>query len=218
MSITRRWLAVIAALGAPALLVLPGCSSGGSISAAANTSPSPASQTYTSKAFMVPLTVTVDASLKSPPNPDSPRLLFWDAAKSSADKVTFLVPAKVYLPDGATEAPPKDYLKWIQGLTQFGGKFSDVTKVNVDGHPATLMTATSIYGELEDTLGCSSISADPSTNGKVCFGIPNDLIKRIAVIPLGNITLVAWASTSKAHPDMAFLAMFERMLRSLRFR
>jgi hypothetical protein len=218
-SMTHRWLAVIAVLSALALLVLPGCSSGGSTSAPAKASPSPpASQRYASKAFVVPLTVTVDASLKSPPNPDSSHLLFWDAANSSTDKVTFLVPAKVYLPDSSTpEAPPKDYLKWLQGFTQFGGKFSNVTKINVDGHPATLMTATSIYGELEDTLGCSSASADPSANDKVCFGVPDDLIKRIAVIPLGNTTLVAWARTSKAHPDMAFFAMFERMLKSVRF-
>jgi hypothetical protein len=41
-------------------------------------------QTYSSKAFVLPLTVTVDAALKSPPNPDSPNLLSWDAAASDA--------------------------------------------------------------------------------------------------------------------------------------
>ena len=76
MLMTRYRLVVLAALGALALLVLPGCSSGGTTSApakASTASPSPpASQTYASKTFVVPLTTTVDASLKSPPHPHTP--------------------------------------------------------------------------------------------------------------------------------------------------
>lgn len=102
MSITRYRLAVMAALSALTLLLLPGCSSGGSTSGpakASTSSPSsPVGQTYASKAFVVPLTITVDASLKSPPNPDSRHLLSWDAAASSSNKVRFLVPVNLYRP------------------------------------------------------------------------------------------------------------------------
>ncbi len=60
---------------------------------------------------MVPLTVTVDAALKSPPNLDSPNLLSWDAASNVDNSVRFLVPVVLYRPGSSTpEAPPKDYL------------------------------------------------------------------------------------------------------------
>jgi hypothetical protein len=40
------------------------------------------SQTYSSKAFVVPLTVTVDPALKSPPILESSHFLTWDAMAS----------------------------------------------------------------------------------------------------------------------------------------
>ena len=51
-----------------------------------------------------------------------------------------------------------------------------------------------------------------------CYGIGPDTVLRLAVIPVGKTTLLAWARTSKANPDEAFFAMFERMLNSVRFR
>jgi hypothetical protein len=93
-------------------LLVSGCGGGGETSApttAANTPPSSsASQTYSSKAFVVPFTVTVDAAaLKSPPNPDSPNLLSWDAAASDVDNaVRFFVPVIVY-PQAVTPRRPR---------------------------------------------------------------------------------------------------------------
>jgi hypothetical protein len=222
---TRSRLAVAASLSALTLLVMAGCSSAASTSALATASApataspsSPAGQTYASKAFVVPLAVTVDASLKSPPNPDSRNLLSWDAADGSGNKVRFLVPVNLYRPGSpAPEAPPKDYLAYLQGLTSQGVKLSNVTKVTVDGHPATLMSATTTNGSglLDGSLGCPTVGADQAEG---CFGVQPDLILRIAVISVGNSTLLAWARTNKAFPDPAFLAMFERMLKSVRFR
>ena len=158
----------------------------------------------------------VDASLKSPPSPDSRNLLSWDAADGSSNKVRFLVPVNLYPPGKAVpEALPKDYLTYLQGLTSQGVKLSNVTKVTVDGHPATLMTATTSSGNLDGSLGCPAVGAD---QGEGCFGVQPDLSLRIAVIPVGNSTLLAWARTSKAVPDAAFVAMFETMLKSVRFR
>jgi len=168
----------------------------------------------------VPLTVTVDASLKSPPNPDSRNLLSWDAAHDSSAKVRFLVPVNLYRPGSVfPEAPPKDYLTYLQGLTSQGIiKLSDVTKITVDGHPATLMSVTSTNDSelLNGSLGCPKVGADRSEG---CFGFQPDLSTRIAVIPVGNSTLLSWARTSKGSPDTAaFFAMFEAMLKSVRFR
>jgi hypothetical protein len=169
----------------------------------------------------VPLSVTVDASLKSPPHLDSRNLLYWDVANSSVNKVRFLVPTNLYRPGSSiSEAPPKDYLKYLQGLTSHGVELSDVVKITVDGHPATLMTATSTsaagpQGFFDGTLGCPNTGADQSEG---CYGIQPDLSVRLAVIPVGNTTLLAWARTSNPHPNEAFFAMFERMLNSVRFR
>jgi hypothetical protein len=228
MSVTRYRLAVIAAVSALALLVLPGCGGGGSTSALtkASTAPpsspsSPASQRYASKDFMLPLTVAVDASLKSPPAVDFTTFLTWDAANSSFNKVRFLVPTNLYRPGSLNpEAPPKNYLKYLRGLTSHGVKLSNVAKITVDGHPATLMTASTTSAArppdfFNGIIGC----ADPADDRvEACYGIPPIVILRIAVIPVGKTTLLAWARTSKAHPDEAFFAMFERMLNSVRFR
>lgn len=228
MSMTRYRLAALAALSALALLVLPGCSSGGTTSALTKAStapppppPSPASQTYASKDFMLPLTVTVDASLKSPPAVDFTTFLTWDAAHSSSNKVRFLVPTNLYRPGSLNpEAPPKNYLTYLRGLTSHGVKLSNVVKITVDGHPATLMTAASDSaagppGFFDGTIGCPDPASDQEES---CYGIQPDIVIRLAVIPVGKTTLLAWARTSKANPDETFFAMFERMLKSVRFR
>ena len=206
-------------LAALALLAVWGCSSGGNTSAPAKASTaSPASQTYASKNFMLPLTVTVEASLKSPPVVDSQTFLTWDAARSSSNKVRFLLPTNLYRPGSIDpEAPPKNYLKYLQSLTSYSAQFSNVTKVTVDGHPATLMTATSTGPPelLAGTLGCPRTDADQVEG---CYGIVPTTVARLAIIPVGKTTLLAWARTSKANPDEAFFAMFERMLNSVRFR
>ena len=209
---------------AAAALALTACgaaagTSGGTQKDHAASPSSPTGQTYASKAFVVPLTVTVDASLKSPPNPDSRNLLSWDAAHDSSGKVRFLVPVNLYRPgSSAPEPPPRDYLAYLQGFTSQGVKYSDMAKITVDGHPATLMSVTSTNdsGLLDGSLGCPTVGAD---QGEGCFGFQPDLSIRIAVIPVGNSTLLAWARTSKDSPDTAaFFALFGTMLKSVRFR
>ena len=225
MPVTGHRVAVIAALSALALLAAAGCSSGDSTAARARASTAPpattASHTYVSKNFRPPLTVTVDAPLKSPPETDFTTFLTWDAVNSSVNKVRFLVPTNLYRPGSSiSQAPPKNYLKYLRGLTRQGVKLSNVVKITVDGHPATLMTATSAaaagpLGFFDGTLGCPDPANEQSD---ACFGIEPEFLLRLAVIPVGKTTLLAWARTSTAHPDGAFFAMFEKMLSSVRFR
>ena len=224
MATTRRRTAMIT-LCALTLLAVSGCGNGAKTSAPATTSATPASsaatQTYSSKAFVVPLTVTVDAGLKSPPNPDSPNLLSWDAAASDVDNaVRFFVPVIVYPPGSDTpQVPPKDYLTYLQSQTKDGAEFSKVTKITVDGHPATLMNVTTSRPEgfLSGSIGCSERTADKH-DGDRCRGIQPDWLARMAVIDLGDTTLLTWARMHKDNPDPAFVAMFEQLLSSVRFR
>jgi hypothetical protein len=216
---------VIVTLCGLALLAVSSCGgSEDSTSTTASTAPaaSAAGQTYSSKVFVVPFTVTVDAAaLKSPPNPDSPNLLSWDAAASDVDNaVRFFVPVIVYPPGSDTpQAPPKDYLKYLQSQTKDGAEFSKVTKITVDGHPATLMNVTTSRPEgfLSGSIGCSERTADKH-DGDRCRGIQPEAILRMAVIDLGETTLLTWARMHKDNPDPAFVAMFEQMLTTVRFR
>ena len=159
------------------------------------------------------------ASASRSANPDSPNLLSWDSAASDAtNAVRFLVPVELYRPGSSTpEAPPKDYLTYLQGQTKDGVEFSKATKITVDGHPAMLMNVTTSRpeGSLNGSLGCPKRGAD---QGDGCFGIQPDLILRLAVIDLGKTTLLAWARMNKNNPDPAFVAMFERMITTVRFR
>lgn len=224
MAATRRRTAMVT-LCALTLLAVAGCGNGAKPSAPITTpetlGSAAATQTYSSKALVVPLTVTVDAGLKSPPNPDSANLLSWDAAASDENKVRFLVPVELYRPgSSAPVAPPKDYLTYLQGQAKDGAELSKVTKITVDGHPATLMNLTRTIdashpeGFLDGSLGCPERGADQAEG---CFGPQPDLLLRLAVVDVGETTLLAWARMNKDNPDPAFAAMFEQMLSSVRF-
>jgi hypothetical protein len=201
--------------------VTTACSSNGTSGSAPSASPEasasgPIGQRYTTTSFKVPLTVIVEPLLKSPPNPDSPNLLSWDAALSPNEAVRFLIPVELYSPgSSAPRPPPRNYLDYLRGQAAHGGKFSHISTITVDGHPGTLMTATARDG-LDGSLGCPVRGADQADG---CFGLQPDLSLRIAVIDMGaGTTLLAWARTGKEAPDAEFVAMFERMLASVQFK
>jgi hypothetical protein len=227
MMATTQRRTVIVSLCAVAVLAVSGCGGGGTASSASShaatsaTAPtsasSAASQTYSSKAFVVPLTVTVDPALQSPPNRDSSHLLTWDAAATEENKVRFMVPVVVFRPENQTpETPPKEeYLKFLMAQTNWGAEFSKVSKITVDGRPATLMDVTTNQ-EVSGSLGC--IERVSNKHADSCFGLQPDYHLRLAVIDVGDTTLLAWARTGIDNPDEAFRAMFERMLTAVRFR
>jgi hypothetical protein len=79
---TTRRRTVTVLLCAVALGPVSGCGGGGNSTASTPTPSTTAmsslgSQSYASKAFVLPLTVTVDPVLKAPPSIDSRNLLSW---------------------------------------------------------------------------------------------------------------------------------------------
>lgn len=217
-------------LCAVAVVAVSGCGGGGGAttskhptSTTSTTSTSSAGgQNYSGKAFVLPLTLTVDAVLKSPPNRDSHNFLSWDAVSSDGNAVRFFVPVELYRPgSSAPEAPPKDYLTYLKGFSAAGAEMSNVVKTSVDGHPATLMNLTwdidagHPEGFFNGALGCPTAGADQAEG---CFGPQPDLMLRLAVIDVGGTTLLAWARMNRDNPDPSFAAMFERMLTTVRFR
>jgi hypothetical protein len=213
---------VLVTLCGLALLTVSGCGGGETSAPTTASTPPPASaasQTYSSKAFVVPLTVTVDAALKSPPIRDSSHFLTWDAGASEENKIRFLVPVVVFRAGKETpQAPPKDYLKYLMAQAKDGAVFSNVTKITVDGRPATLMNTTTYdpEGFLSGLLGC--IERVSNKHKDPCYGIQPGYSLRLAVIDVGDTTLLAWSRSLGVVPDKEFFAMFERMLQSVRFR
>lgn len=221
MMATTQRRTVMVSICAVALLAVAGCGGGGTTSSASSPSTTVASsaesQTYSSKAFLVPLTVTVDPALKSPPAADSSHFLTWLASEPPVRAVRFLVPVVVFPAGKETpQAPPKEYLKYLMAQAKGGALFTNVTKTTVDGHPATLMDAigTAPEGFLSGLLGCPKRT---SNKHKDCFGLQPGYVLRLAVIDVGDTTLLTWATAPGAR-DEEFFAMYERMLQSVRFR
>jgi hypothetical protein len=215
-------LSTLAFVGILALLAAAGCASAPAASPRV-ASPSPQAlasrsvgQSYSTTSFKVPFTVNVDPLLKSPPSLDSPGLLSWDAVASTDEKVRFLIPVELYPPgSSAPQPPPANYLEYLRGQAAQGAKFSNIATITVDGHAATLMTATTSTST-DGSLGCPVVGAD---RGEGCYGLQPDLSLRIAVIEIGpGSTLVAWARTGIDAPDDAFVSMFERMLASVQIK
>jgi hypothetical protein len=188
-------------------------SSNAATSSAAPSSAAPSK--YISKGFSIPLTVTVPASLKPQPTLDSRTFLTWESVLADERAVRFLQPVVVYRPGSASpQAPPKNYLTYLRGQVSHGAKFANVKTISVDGHPATMMTATTTQA-LDGSLGCPTIN----TAADKCFGLQTDLALRIAVIDVNGKTLLAWAKTNDRDVNVPiFFAEFAAMLQGLKFR
>lgn len=187
-------------------------------SSAARVTASASPVVYTSKAFAVPLTVTVPASLGTRPAQDTRTFLTWDTSES--DKVRFLLPVAVYPPGKDDPVKPpgsyQDYLALLRGLADYHAKWRDEVDTTVDGHPATLMTATTDWS-LNGTLGCPEADGDAHDD---CYGLQPEYALRVAVIDIGERTpLVSWTTvnTDQQRDTSAAFTRFEAILRSLKF-
>jgi hypothetical protein len=233
----HRGTAALTLLVTVVLAALTGCgsdasSSGGSSSTASASSSSPSAQSsapaepsgpesYSTESFVVPMTVTVDTWLTTAaPQDDSPHLLYW-AAKVDDSRVRFLVPVVTYAPGTDQQIdPPADFVAYLHSQPNF--QLKDETSTVVDGRPATLMTATSApapaQGYYDGSLGC--VSREAALDDPVgCFGVQPDIELRLAVIDLGDETLLAWARIERDSPDAPELYQdFETMLASVHFR
>jgi len=167
------------------------------------------------------MTLTIDTWLTSvAPQEDSAHLLYWSAEVDDS-RVRFLIPVVTYLP--GTNSPvdsPADFVSYLH--SQPGFQLRDEASTEVGGRPATLMTATSqpgpAGGYYDGSLGCVSRNAaidDPVG----CFGLQPERELRLAVVDLGDETLLAWARIDRDSPDAPELYRnFEALLTSVHFR
>jgi hypothetical protein len=204
-----------------ASFLLAACSHSTNADSATQAAPkSPAGQSYTSTTLAVPLTVTVDRSLKSPPEEDSRTMLTWDSATDPEKKIRFFIPVTVYPPGSSKPvAPPSDYAGYIKGLAKAGAQLTDTKTATIGGRPATELSAASVEpagpdGYWDATIGCPAPGVDKNED---CYGILPDYVLRMAIVNVNGTTLVAWARMPAGTSDLSFFATFDTMLTSVQF-
>ena len=210
----RTWVAVVVAV---ILAVLVGCTatapadkSGG------GPSPTPTPSRYASTAFIVPLEVTAPSWLGPTDVTDNAHFLTWAPPLSQHAAVRFLVPLNVYRPGSDTAEPaPDDYLSYLLGLAKYGAQFADQSRLDIDGHSATLLTLTTDQ-QHDGALGCY-LDHQPAAE---CMGLQIAPSLRMAVLKVDGHDLVIWlrqAADTEPADAAARIALFEEMLRAIRF-
>ncbi|MDQ4054152.1 MAG: hypothetical protein M3237_15810 [Actinomycetota bacterium] len=180
----------------------------------ATTGPAP----YSTRQFVVPFTVDPPSWLPPAPAADEERFLTWVGDGVDVDRaVRFIAPVGIYDPaDGGRRLRPVpgDYVGYLRGLERYGGDISAPTSMEVDGHPATLVTASTTTG-LSGSLGCQERGLAPDD----CYGLQDFALLHIAVMDVDGVTVLAWARTlpGAAESEDDFAA-FEEMLAGLEFR
>jgi len=174
-----------------------------------------AAPVFHTASFAVPFSVALSPMLKPKPSEQTASFVWWQSRTEPNDRVRFLHPAEYY-PDGGPHAapPPSDYPTYLRSLTAKGVRFTDKTTLTVGGRTVAVMTATATGAGLDGSLGCPDVGADQADG---CYGIQPDYALRIAVLNAGGRTILAWARTSSATPNKAFLRSFDVMLRTLHF-
>ena len=211
-----------------AAIALTGCAASGTGSAppaqtseaGSSTTVSPAQPTasdppapYDTQQFTPALTIDPPAWFSADPVLDEPHFLTWVGNGVDVDRaVRFLSPIGVYDPEapdkqaGKLGPVPKNYVRHLLGLREYGAEFSDRATVEVDGHRATLMTAGTATS-LSGTLGCQAEGLSPDD----CLGLQPYALIRMAVIDDDGTTVLAWARTLPGSPtrDQDFAAFEE---------
>ena len=207
MSTPNRTWSVLFVAGT---LTLAGCSG------ADSAEPPPRTATadmYSSTSFVVPFDVPAPSWISEDPADEHNQFVTWE---NPTVAVRILVPVVVFPPGEATPVPPpEDYLSYLLAQSDHSAHFTDQAEVEVDGHPATLVTAT-VDQPLDGSIGCP----EPELPAPDCFGLQPDLTLRIAVIDVDGTTVLVWLRTATTATDQerqTETSRFEAMLAGLMF-
>ena len=163
---------------------------------------------------MVPFDVAPPGWLDKQPQIEHANFVTWEAPDLPA--VRFLAPVNVYRPGDTTATDvPSDYVDYLRGQARNGGHFADQVEEEIDGRPATLVTATTDRA-LDGSMGCPTAT----TSAAECFGLQPDLVLRIAAVNVHDQTLLIWLRMDKntdRTQSKARISAFEDMLATVRF-
>jgi hypothetical protein len=176
-------------------------SSSSSIGDAAVTSSSTTPMTfdYSTKLLDPPLDFDLPSFLDKTPGDEGAAFVTWGSPDGSV-AVRVLRPVVVYAPGATTAGPvPAEYVKYLLGQADHGAHFVDRVEAKVDGHDATVLTATTGQS-IDGSLGCPGTGIDADK----CFGLQPEFSLRIAVITTDKGPLLIWLrSGSNATADLS---------------
>jgi hypothetical protein len=206
------------------LTACSGSSSGSSSGASSGPSSDPPSSTpaaatppYSTVSFQPALTVEPPSWLPPEPSADEPHFLTWTGTGADVDRaVRFLSPIGVYDPAHPKKLGPvpTDFARYVEGLAAYGADISAPTTTTVDGHPATVFTA-STSTALSGSLGCPERDPDPED----CYGIQVFAQMHLAVIDVDGTVVLAWARVVPGSPDAEHdFTAFDGLLGTVTFR
>jgi hypothetical protein len=183
-------------------------------SATASVLPSTAGA-YSTRTFGTPIEFSAPAFVPSEPSDESDHFMTWVADDESV-AIRFLQPVVVYAPGSSTtSAVPTDYIAYLLGQADHGATFADRADTTVDGHKATVLTATT-GRSIDGSLGCP----ETGMTAEDCFGLQPEFYMRLAVVTTDAGPLLIWLrSAADAPADIAAAKdRFEQVLAGVRFR
>lgn len=199
--LTRR-AALVAALLSTSVAVA-GCSPGSDAGRSAegggaSAAEADATTTYSTRHLDVPLDLHLPSWLKATPDQDTEHFVTFSGTNPDL-AVRLLRPTDVFAPGSTTRQPvPVDYKTYLLGQTHDGARFADRAETRVDGHRASVLTATTDRA-LDGSIGCQSAA----TPAHECFGLQPDYLLRLALVETRDGPLLIWLRDASRSPDAA---------------
>jgi hypothetical protein len=189
-------------------------------SSAANSAAS-TSRTYASKAFAIPVTVTVPPPLPVMATEDVPTFLTWVYQTDDyLSAIRMMLPADVYPTAQSPQQPPPPnaaaFVAYLHTAVAAGAIITNEKQMAVGGQSATVLTLSAQPGvDLDGLFGCPNTAASAAD----CYGPGSDTLMQVAIVEVDNKLLLIWArADSEDTGAAAFIATFQPMLAGLKFR
>jgi hypothetical protein len=158
-----------------------------------------ATSIYSTRFFDPPLNIDLPSFLDPIPSDEAAHFVSWGSPDGSV-AVRVLRPVVVYPPGATTTSPvPTNYVPYLLGQAAHGGHLVDQSDIEVGGHEATVLTATTDE-PIDGAIGCpdTGITADK------CFGLQPEFALRIAIIATDQGPVLIWLrSNADAAADVA---------------
>ena len=170
---------------------------------------------YSTTTFGTPIDFVVPSFVPAEPTEESGHFMTFVADDNSV-AIRFLQPVVVYTPGSSTTSPlPTDYVSYLLGQTDHGATFADRADITVDGHKATVVTATT-GRSINGSLGCP----ETGMTAEDCFGLQPEFYMRLAVVATDGGPLLIWLRSGAEVTDDVAAAKdrFEQVLAGVRFR
>jgi hypothetical protein len=193
----------LALLALSAIGVAAACSDDKSVDGTASSGSAPvgsgATSSYSTRFFDPPLDIDLPLFLDPAASDEAAHLVSWGSPDGSV-AVRVLRPVVVYAPGATTTSQvPTDYVRYLLGQADRGGHLVDQVDTEVDGHEATVLTATTDE-PIDGAIGCP----DTATTADKCFGLQPEFVLRIAIIATDQGPVLIWLrSNVDAAADVA---------------